>query len=119
MLDLRATAAFSQHAKPQGYCTWDGRDLKALLAWRELVGEFEKPKFFNYKQKLCAHSRNDKVGCTACIDVCSASAISSDFKRQQIKVNPSLCVGCGTCSTRAPPAPWVLPTRPRATRASS
>jgi len=102
VLDLRATAAFSQHAKPQGYLHWDGRDMKVLLAWRELVGEFEKPKFFNYKQKLCAHSRNDKVGCTACIDVCSASAISSDFKRQQIKVNPSLCVGCGTCSTVCP-----------------
>ena len=102
VLDLRATPAFSQHAKPQGYLQWDGRDLKALLAWRELVGEFEKPKFFNYKQKLCAHSRNDKVACTACVDVCSASAISSDFKRQQIKVNPSLCVGCGTCSTVCP-----------------
>ena len=102
VLDLRATPAFSQHAKPQGYLHWDGRDVKALLAWRELVGEFEKPKFFHYKQKLCAHSRNDKLGCTACIDVCSASAISSDFKRQQIKVNPNLCVGCGTCSTVCP-----------------
>jgi len=102
VLDLRANPAFSQHAKPQGYLHWDGRDVRALLAWRELVGEFEKPKFFNYKQKLCAHSRNDKVGCTACIDVCSASAISSDFKRQQIKVNPNLCVGCGTCSTVCP-----------------
>jgi ferredoxin len=102
VLDLRTTPAFSQHAKPQGYLHWDGRDVKALLAWRELVGEFEKPKFFNYKQKLCAHSRNDKVACTACIDVCSASAISSDYKRQQIKVNPNLCVGCGTCSTVCP-----------------
>jgi len=102
VLDLRATPAFSQHAKPQGYLHWDGNDLKTLLAWRELVGEFEKPKFFAYKQKLCAHSRNEKVGCHACIDVCSASAISSDVKRQQIKVNPNLCVGCGTCSTVCP-----------------
>jgi ferredoxin len=102
VLDLRSTPAFSQHAKPQGYLQWDQRDLKALLQWRDLVGEFEKPKFFNYKQKLCAHSRNDKIGCTACIEVCSASAISSDFKRQQIKVNPNLCVGCGTCSTVCP-----------------
>ena len=102
VLDLRSAPAFSQHAKPQGYLHWDGRDLKALLAWRELVGEFEKPKFFAYKQKLCAHSRNEKVGCSACIDVCSASAISSDKHRQQIKVNPNLCVGCGTCSTVCP-----------------
>jgi ferredoxin len=102
VLDLRATPAFSQHAKPQGYLHWDGRDLNALLVWRELVGEFEKPKFFSYRQKLCAHSRNDKVACTACIDVCSASAISSDYKHQQIKVNSNLCVGCGTCSTVCP-----------------
>lgn len=102
VLDLRATPAFSQHAKPQGYLHWDGRDLKALLAWRELVGEFEKPRFFAYKPKLCAHSRNEKVGCSACIDVCSASAIRSDKHRQQIKVNPNLCVGCGTCSTVCP-----------------
>ena len=102
VLDLRATAAFSQHAKPQGYLHWDGRDLKALLQWRELVGEFDKPKFFSYRQKLCAHSRNEKEGCTACIDVCSASAISSDRHHQQIKVNPNLCVGCGTCSTVCP-----------------
>ncbi len=102
VLDLRANAAFTQHAKPQGYLHWDGRNLKALLAWCELVGEFEKPRFFAYKQKLCAHSRNEKVGCSACIDVCSASAISSDKHRQQIKVNPNLCVGCGTCSTVCP-----------------
>jgi ferredoxin len=34
--------------------------------------------------------------------VCSASAIGSDKHRQQIKVNPNLCVGCGTCSTVCP-----------------
>ena len=102
VLDLRATPAFTQHALPQGYLRWDGRDLKPLNRLRSLVGEFEKPKFFVYKQKLCAHSRNEKTGCTACIDVCSASAISSDRSRQQIKVNPNLCVGCGTCSTVCP-----------------
>ena len=102
VLDLRATAAFSQHALPQGYVRWDGQSLAPLNKLRALVGEFEKPKFFNYKQKLCAHSRNEKTGCTACIDVCSASAITSDRSRQQIKVNPSLCVGCGTCSTVCP-----------------
>ena len=102
VLDLRATPAFSQHALPQGYLRWDGRSLAPLNRIRALVGEFEKPKFFTYKPNLCAHSRNQKTGCTACIDVCSASAISSDRSRQQIKVNPNLCVGCGTCSTVCP-----------------
>ena len=102
VLDLRATPAFTQHALPLGYVRWDGLSLAPLNKLRSLVGEFEKPKFFNYKQKLCAHSRNEKIGCNACIDVCSASAISSDRSRQQIKVNPNLCVGCGTCSTVCP-----------------
>jgi ferredoxin len=102
VLDLRATPAFSQHALPQGYLRWDGRSLTTLLQLRGLVGEFEKPRFFVYKPKLCAHSRNEKTGCTACIDVCSASAIESDRRHQQIKVNPNLCIGCGTCSTVCP-----------------
>jgi ferredoxin len=130
VLDLRTTSAFSQHALPQGYFRWDGRDPQTLMQVRGLVGEFEKPKFFIYKQKLCAHSRNAKTGCNACIDVCSASAISSGLAavgpsqggdgphggqrghavpsvgaldpRQQIKVNPNLCVGCGACTTVCP-----------------
>ena len=102
VLDLRETAAFSQHALPQGYFRWDGQEHRTLLEMRGLVGEFEKPKFFVYRQKLCAHSRNEMTGCNACIDVCSASAISSERERQQIKVNPNLCVGCGACTTVCP-----------------
>ncbi|MFC5498270.1 4Fe-4S binding protein [Caenimonas terrae] len=102
VLDLRGAPAFTRHALPQGYFHWDGQDLQTLLRLRELVGEFEKPKFFVYKQKLCAHSRNEVVGCNACIEICSAEAISSEKSRQQIKVNPNLCVGCGACTTVCP-----------------
>ena len=106
ILDLRQAGAtgpqFLQHAPPQGYFKWDGRDLTTLIKLRDMVGEFEKPKFFAYKQKLCAHSRNETVGCNACVDICSAEAISSDKSRQQIKVNPNLCVGCGACTTVCP-----------------
>lgn len=102
VLDLRATPAFSQHARPQGYFQWDGRDVAPLLQLRSLVGEFEKPRFVSYRPKLCAHSRNEKVGCSACVDVCSASAIVSERDKNQIKVNPQLCIGCGTCSTVCP-----------------
>ncbi|WP_281811140.1 4Fe-4S binding protein [Limnohabitans sp. MORI2] len=100
VLDLREQSAFTRHALPQGY--FRGATPANLLRLRELVGEFEKPKFFDYKQKLCAHSRNEKVGCNACVDICSAEAISSDKSRQQIKVNPNLCVGCGACTTVCP-----------------
>ena len=123
VLDLRAApvlaaapagTTFTQHAPPQGYFALPAdaastagvpsglSEMQTLLKLRELVGEFEKPKFFVYKQKLCAHSRNKQTGCTACIDVCSATAISSDAARQQIKVNPNLCVGCGACTTVCP-----------------
>jgi ferredoxin len=100
VLDLRAQPAFNRHALPQGY--FRGASVANLLHLRERVGEFEKPKFFEYKQKLCAHSRNEKVGCNACVDICSAEAVSSDKSRQQIKVNPHLCVGCGACTTVCP-----------------
>lgn len=107
VLDLGATALIDWHAPPQGYFHLAGglaqaEGLSTLLRLRELVGEFEKPKFFDYKQKLCAHSRNEVVGCNACVEVCSAHAISSDKERQRIVVNPQLCVGCGACTTVCP-----------------
>ena len=55
VLDLRDEAAFTMHQPPQGYFH-PGRDERArsaaVLALRELVGEFDKPKFFRYQQKL-------------------------------------------------------------------
>ena len=116
VLDLREQPAFTQHQPPQGYLhVAGGRDLRALgaavLKLRELTGEFEKPKFFKYTHKLCAHSRNEQTGCTACIDVCSTQAIRSDASRKGktkgelaggVIVEPHLCVGCGACSTVCP-----------------
>jgi ferredoxin len=114
VLDLRQSPAFSMHQPPQGYFH-PGSDERALVAavlkLRELTGEFEKPKFFRYQHKLCAHSRNEQIGCTACIDVCSTSAIRSDASRKGktkgevaggVIVEPALCVGCGACSTVCP-----------------
>ncbi len=100
VLDLSEQALIDWHAAPQGY--FKDASASALIKLRDLVGEFEKPKFFVYKQKICAHSRNETVGCNACVDICSAHAISSEKSRQQIKVNPNLCVGCGACTTVCP-----------------
>lgn len=109
VLDLGEQPLISLHAPPQGYFALNvsqGLASSGLLAvvvkLRDMVGEFEKPKFFNYKQKICAHSRNETVGCNACIDVCSAGAVKSEKSRQQIVVNPNLCVGCGACTTVCP-----------------
>jgi ferredoxin len=100
VLDLSEQPLIDWHAAPQGY--FKDADAQTLIKLRDLVGEFEKPKFFVYKQKLCAHSRNEKTGCNACVDVCSAHAVSSDKAMQAIKVNPNLCVGCGACTTVCP-----------------
>lgn len=107
VLDLRERPAFTQHALPQGYwhlpASADAASVTAtLMKLRDAVGEFEKPRFFQYKARVCAHGRNEQVGCRACIDVCSATAISSQLDRQQIHVNPHLCVGCGACTTVCP-----------------
>jgi ferredoxin len=107
VLDLREAPAFSQHAHPQGYFHLPGglrhdKGIDTLVRLRDMVGEFEKPKFFTYNHKICAHGRNETVGCDACIEVCSALAIRSEVDRQQIAVNPNLCVGCGACTTVCP-----------------
>ena len=93
------------HQPPQGYfhVSDDAALMSAVLKLREMTGEFEKPKFFDYRHKLCAHSRNERIGCHACIDVCSAKAITSEAKSGGgIRVEPHLCVGCGACTTVCP-----------------
>jgi len=66
------------------------------------VGEFEKPRFFLYKESICAHSRSEITGCTRCIDVCSTRAITSELEENRVKVEPHLCMGCGGCATVCP-----------------
>ncbi|UZG43570.1 4Fe-4S binding protein [Caldimonas thermodepolymerans] len=106
VLDLGEQPLFTMHQPPQGYFhagSDERRLMDAVLKLREMSGEFEKPKFFQYKQKLCAHSRNERVGCDACIEVCSARAIRSEAQAGGgIFVEPHLCVGCGACTTVCP-----------------
>ena len=106
VLDLQAAPHLRLHQLPQGYAAPGAdpqRQFDALLQVREWVGEFEKPKFFAYKARLCAHSRNERVGCDACIEVCSARAIRSDVSGGGgVVVEPHLCVGCGACTTVCP-----------------
>jgi ferredoxin len=102
VLDFRRQPAFDRDA-PQGYF-WAGQDSSRQIAQIfeviQSVGEFEKPKYFDYQAKSCAHSRNQKIACTNCIDACSTGAIVS--AGDQIKVEPHLCMGCGACSTVCP-----------------
>ncbi|WP_075792111.1 4Fe-4S binding protein [Massilia putida] len=103
VLDLGAAPQIATHQPPHGYYA-PGLDAAARAAAAEalvdLVGDFEKPKYFAYKERLCAHGRNRKSGCTACIDICSAGAIAG--AGDLIAVNPYLCAGCGACTTVCP-----------------
>ncbi len=108
LLDLQREPAFSMPQPPQGYVrggeaamAGDATALESLrLQLADMVGEFEKPKFFAYKSSICAHSRSRKQGCSQCIDICSTQAISADG--DHVKVDPHLCMGCGACATVCP-----------------
>ncbi|MDN4051946.1 4Fe-4S binding protein [Massilia sp. YIM B02763] len=105
--DLGAAPRIGAHQRPHGYyapgpgLATDAEELDALAdELLEMVGDFEKPKYFQYKERLCAHSRNERTGCNACIAICSAEAISG--AGDLVKVNPYLCAGCGACTTVCP-----------------
>ncbi len=103
VFDLSREPALRTPDLPQGYLAPGDDPLEQALAAQKLaqfVGEFEKPKFFVYKERICAHSRSGQPGCTKCIDVCSTGAITSDGDR--VKIEPHLCAGCGGCSTVCP-----------------
>jgi ferredoxin len=103
VLDLCPAPLIATHQPPHGYYA-PGKDdaarSQAAGEMLEMVGDFEKPKYFAYKERVCAHSRNQRTGCNACIEVCSAGAISGFGDK--IKVNPHLCAGCGACGTVCP-----------------
>jgi ferredoxin len=103
VLDLCPSPLVATHQHPHGYYAPSPDEAARRQAaddMLEMVGDFEKPRYFAYKERLCAHSRNQRTGCNACIEVCSAGAISG--AGDKIKVNPYLCAGCGACSTVCP-----------------
>jgi ferredoxin len=103
VLDLGDVPSFSQHDRPPGYL-FPGEDESARIAaamqLSRMVGEFEKPKFFRYNERTCARGRNRIEGCRQCHDVCSTSAI--ELLEDRIRVEPSLCQGCGACTSVCP-----------------
>jgi ferredoxin len=103
VLDFSQPPRFDIPLPPQGYHAAPGDEgaMEAILTeLRESVGEFEKPRYFAYRENICAHSRSELVGCNACIEVCSTRAITSDG--DHVSVDPHLCMGCGTCATVCP-----------------
>jgi len=103
VLDLGEPAQLECEMLPPGYFApgTDGDALeRALAEIPGLVGEFEKPRYFNYNPDICAHGASGIRACTRCIDACPTLAISSAGER--IEVNPYLCQGGGGCATACP-----------------
>jgi ferredoxin len=103
VLDLSAEPLIRAQDLPQGYLAPGADPMKQAIAaakLAQLVGEFEKPRFFQYREKICAHGRSGQQGCSRCLEVCSTGAIRADG--DHVKVEPHLCAGCGGCSTVCP-----------------
>jgi ferredoxin len=103
VLDLSREPLLKPHDLPQGYAAPGPDPLEQALAAQRLaalVGEFEKPRFVRYNERICAHGRSGVTGCTRCLDVCSTGAIA--HAGDHVKVEPHLCAGCGGCATVCP-----------------
>lgn len=103
VLDLSVQPLIRVPDLPQGYAAPGNDPLEQALAaarLSQLVGEFEKPRFTGYREKICAHARSGRSGCNRCIDVCSTGAITSIGER--VSVNAHVCAGCGGCATVCP-----------------
>ena len=102
VVDLGEPPLMRQAMPPLGY--YAPRDEVAvegvLSVLPDMLGEFEKPKFFQYDAGICAHGRAGKRGCRRCIDACPAEAIVSIG--ESVLVNPYLCQGGGACATTCP-----------------
>jgi ferredoxin len=105
ILDLSGEAPlFPAHAKRDGYFRPDPGNpaalQRALFDLTDLTGEFEKPRYVDFKADLCVHSRSGRTGCTRCLEVCPAAAIQPDG--DVVRIDPFLCGGCGACNSVCP-----------------
>ncbi|MFW6344756.1 MAG: 4Fe-4S dicluster domain-containing protein [Halomonas sp.] len=107
ILDLGRTPALTLELPPPGYrhLAWESPEREGVLAeFADLVGEFDKPRYFQINADLCAHSASGNLGCTRCLEVCPADAISSHRGRieSRIEIDPYRCQGVGSCSSACP-----------------
>jgi ferredoxin len=101
VLDLCATPLLGTELPPPGYLSADETDIEDRIeTLGDLIGQFEKPKYFRYNADICAHGMKGATACTRCIDACPADAITSLVER--VRVEPHLCQGGGACATACP-----------------
>ena len=114
ILDLSGgNPLFPAHDLRPGYLRADPRDKaaveRAIADAGGLVGTFDKPRFINFEESLCAHSRSSITGCTRCLDLCPTGAITPNGNAVAIDAN--VCAGCGSCASVCPTgaASYALP----------
>ena len=113
VLDLTGAPALIPGDMRDGYLRADPGNrssiLQAVLKARDLVGTFEKPRYITLDAGLCAHSRSKQTGCTRCLDVCPAGAITP--AGNHVAIDADICEGCGQCATSCPTgaASYALP----------
>ncbi len=103
VLDLGSEPLVGVDLTPFGYYASCGNAdalEQALQELPDMVGEFEKPRYFEYDPDICAHGRSGLKGCTRCLDTCPTGAITS--LHELIQVDPYLCQGGGVCATACP-----------------
>ncbi len=94
VLDLNASPCLPVELPPPGYVVMQWQNVEQrndiLDDFVGLVGEFDKPRYFQVNSDLCAHSTSGNIGCTRCLDVCPADAISSIQGRieSHIEIDP-------------------------------
>ncbi|HET7680125.1 MAG TPA: 4Fe-4S dicluster domain-containing protein [Xanthobacteraceae bacterium] len=97
----------------EGYLRADSGDpaavLRATLKARDLVGTFDKPRYIQFTEDLCAHSRSKIVGCRRCLDLCPTGAIAP--AGDHVAIDAQICAGCGQCAAACPTgaASYALP----------
>jgi ferredoxin len=114
LLDLSGgTPLFPAGDLRDGYLRADPGDpaavLRVVLRARDLVGDFDKPRYIDFTDHLCAHSRSSIVGCRRCLDLCPAGAIAPDG--DHVAIDAMVCAGCGQCAAVCPTgaAAYALP----------
>src|SRR6478736_7650653 len=96
-----------------GYLRADPGDpaavLRTVLKARDLTGTFDKPRYIDFTEDLCAHSRSKIVGCRRCLDLCPAGAIAP--AGDHVAIDAHICAGCGQCAAACPTgaAAYALP----------
>ncbi|MEH6469776.1 MAG: 4Fe-4S binding protein [Halopseudomonas sp.] len=102
VLDLTAEPLLSMELKPAGYFAPADEVAyqTALAEIPTLQGGFDKPRYFKINSDLCAHSGSGITGCTRCLDVCPADAIS--VQSATVQIDAHLCHGAGGCASACP-----------------